>query len=265
MSHDRFLLVVRGVRLECARWTRSSTATPILLLHEGLGSVAMWRDFPERLAEATGRTVLAWSRQGYGESDLRPAARDPDYMHVEAARLAALLDALELERAHLFGHSDGATIALLAAADDRAASRIASLTLAAPHVFVEQVTIDGIAAIRERYDELAPRLGRYHRDAAHAFYGWNDIWLDARFRDWNIEPVLPRITAPVLLIQGVEDEYATMEQLDRIERAVSGEVHRLELDACGHSPHREQTDAVLEAVKNFLRESVIGSARAGLR
>ncbi|MDB5364571.1 MAG: alpha/beta hydrolase [Rhodospirillales bacterium] len=251
MSDDPFLLVVDGVRLEVARWMRADAATPILLLHEGLGSVAMWRDFPERLADATGRTVLAWSRQGYGNSDLRAAARDPDYMHLEAARLPALLDALGLERAHLFGHSDGATIALLAAADDRA-SRLTSLTLAAPHVFVEQVTIDGIAAIRERYDELAPRLGRYHRDAAHVFHGWSDIWLDPRFRDWNIETVLPRITAPVLLIQGVDDEYATMEQLDRIERGVGGEVHRLELEACGHSPHRERTDVVLDAVKKFV-------------
>jgi pimeloyl-ACP methyl ester carboxylesterase len=245
------MLAVDGVRLECARWTRPGAATAILLLHEGLGSVAMWRDFPERLADATGRTVIAWSRQGYGESDLRPAVFEPDYMHFEAARIPSLLDALGLERAHLFGHSDGATIALLAAAGDRA-SRIASLVLAAPHVFVEQVTIDAIASIRERYDELAPRLGRYHRDAAHVFYGWNDIWLDPRFRDWNIEPVLPRITAPMLLIQGVDDEYATMEQLDRIERRVGGEVHRLELAACGHSPHREQQDAVLAAVKTFV-------------
>ncbi|GIL38434.1 alpha/beta fold hydrolase [Roseiterribacter gracilis] len=251
MTDDSNHLSLNGVRLGYARWTQPGTALPILLLHEGLGSVAMWRDFPARLARACGRTVIAWSRQGYGDSDLRAAPRDPDYMHREAALLPALFASLEIERAHLFGHSDGATIALLAAADDRA-QQIASLALAAPHVFVEQVTIDGITAIRERYDELAPKLGRYHRDAAHVFYGWNDIWLDPRFRDWNIEAVLQQITVPTLLIQGVDDEYATMAQLDRIERGVRGPVQRLELAACGHSPHREQTAQVLTALRDHL-------------
>jgi pimeloyl-ACP methyl ester carboxylesterase len=244
---------IDGVRLEVARWFQPGALHPILLLHEGLGSVAMWHDFPQRLAAASGRTVIAWSRQGYGQSDPRCAPNEPGYMHREASLLPKLFDALGVEHVHLFGHSDGASIALLAAADD-SGERIQSLILAAPHVLVEQVTIDGIAAIRERYAELAPKLGRYHRDPAHVFTGWNDIWLDPRFRDWNIETVLPRVTVPVLLIQGIDDEYGTMDQLDRIERSARGPVTRLELAACGHSPHREQTDAVLDAARRFLAD-----------
>lgn len=246
---------VGGVGLEVRRWP--GEGLPILLLHEGLGSVSMWRDFPERLAVATGREVIAWSRQGYGLSDPLPARRDPDYMHWEAAWLPPLLDVLGVERAHLFGHSDGGSIALIAAA--RSPERVASLILEAPHVYVEPVTVESIADVKRLYEtsDLGQKLGRHHADADHTFWQWNDIWLDPRFRDWTIEALLPAVTAPALLIQGHDDEYGTMDQLDRI-AAVLPHTRRRELDACGHSPHRDQPEAVLAAVADFLGEACRG-------
>ncbi len=242
-------VVVQGIRLEVREW--AGQGTPILMLHEGLGSVAMWRDFPSRLAAATGRHVIAWSRRGYGHSERLPASRDPDYMHREADTVPALMDALGLDQAVLFGHSDGASIALIAAA--RYPERVAALILEAPHVYVEQLTVDSIAQAKTTYrtTDLGRRLGRYHADADHAFWGWNDIWLDPRFRDWNIEELLPAIGAPALLIQGLDDEYGTLDQLDRIE-AVLPRTRRLALTACAHSPHRDQPQAVLQASASFL-------------
>jgi len=245
------LLTVQGVALEVRRW--AGAGVPIVLLHEGLGSASMWRDFPDRLAARTGRPVIAWSRQGYGRSDALPVARDPDYMHVEAGRVAPLLDALGIERAILFGHSDGASIALLAAA--RFPDRVERLILEAPHVYVEQITIDSIAAVGRAYrgTDLPLKLGRHHQRPDQVFWRWNDIWRDRRFRDWNIEDVLPAIRAPALLIQGQDDEYGTLDQLARIERALA-DTRRLVLPACGHSPHRDQPEAVLAAVDAFLAQ-----------
>ncbi len=242
-------VVVQGVRLEMREW--AGQGTPILMLHEGLGSVAMWRDFPGRLATATGRRVIAWSRRGYGLSEPLPLPRDPDYMHREAGAVPELMDCLELDQAVLFGHSDGASIALIAAA--RYPARVAGLILEAPHVIVEQVTVDSIAEARTTYrtTDLGRRLGRYHADADHAFWRWNDIWLDPRFRDWNIEDLLPAVEAPAMLIQGLDDEYGTLDQLDRIE-AVLPHTSRLVLADCAHSPHRDQPQAVLSAAASFL-------------
>jgi pimeloyl-ACP methyl ester carboxylesterase len=243
--------VVAGIGLEVARWP--GHGLPILMLHEGLGSISMWRDFPDLLGRASGREVIAWSRQGHGASDPIPAPRDPDYMHREATRLPALMDALEIDRAHLFGHSDGGSIALIAAA--QAPERVASLMLEAPHVMVEDLTIDSIAAVKTVYQatDLRVKLGRHHQDADHVFRRWNDIWLDPRFRDWNIEALLPAISAPALLIQGCDDEYGTFAQLDRI-ASILPRTRRLELSNCGHSPHRDQPQEVLDAVVAFLAD-----------
>ncbi|MGB8839856.1 MAG: alpha/beta hydrolase [Aliidongia sp.] len=245
------MISVGGIRLEVARWPGRSD--PILLLHEGLGSVSMWRDFPERLAAVTGHEVIAWSRRGHGASGPIPVPRDPDYMHREAALLPTLFAALSIDRAHCFGHSDGGSIALIAAA--HMPERIASLTLEAPHVMVEDLTIASIAAVKATYQatDLRDRLGRHHADPDHIFWRWNDIWLDPRFRDWNIEALLPAIRAPTLLIQGRDDEYGTLDQLDRI-ASVLPRTRRLELDRCGHSPHRDQPQAVLDAVAAFLAD-----------
>ncbi|NIJ09265.1 pimeloyl-ACP methyl ester carboxylesterase [Sphingomonas vulcanisoli] len=248
-------ITIGGVGLEVRRWP--GVGTPILLLHEGLGSVSMWRDFPGRLAAATGRPVIAWSRQGYGASDPLPDPREPAYMHDEARWVPLVMDALDIPRAVLLGHSDGGSIALLAAA--WFPERVAALILEAPHVFVERLTVDSIAKVKQVYltTDLGTKLGRHHRDAQEVFWRWNDIWLDPRFEAWNIEEWLPSIEAPALLIQGLDDEYGTLEQLDRIE-AVLPRTTRVELANCGHSPHRDQFDAVLAACLDFLKDDDLG-------
>jgi pimeloyl-ACP methyl ester carboxylesterase len=242
-----------AVTIEAARWDPpAATGVPIVLLHEGLGCVDLWRDFPARLAHATGRTVYAYSRRGYGRSAPLAAPRRPDYLHDESRRgLASVLDALGLGRAVLFGHSDGASIALIHAAE--APARVAGVVALAPHVFVEELTLCGLRATRDAWQAggLRPRLARWHADVDGAFHGWNDVWLSPEFRDWSIEALLPSIAAPVLAIQGADDEYGTLEQPWRI-RAGHPATELLVLDGCGHAPHRERTEAVLAATVRFL-------------
>lgn len=224
----------------------------LVFLHEGLGSVAMWRDFPSRVAARTGRRTVVYSRLGYGRSAPLGAPRRPDYMHREALEtLPALRAARGLADAILVGHSDGASIALIHAG---AGHPVRGIVAMAPHVFVEDVTIRSIEAAREawRTTDLRARLQRYHADVDGAFKGWNDAWLDPAFRQWNIEEFLPSIACPLLLVQGRDDEYGTMAQLDAIERAVQGKVRRLELAHCRHSPHRDQPEATLAAIVDFV-------------
>jgi pimeloyl-ACP methyl ester carboxylesterase len=253
ISESRVPFVVAGGhRLEYAWYgPDESERPPIVMLHEGLGSVSMWRDFPQRLADATGRRTLAYSRYGYGQSDPLTEPRRVDYMHAEAlAALPQLLDALAIREPVLFGHSDGASIALIHAA---CAQRTAALIALAPHVFVEPSGVASIAATRSTYldGDLREKLARHHADVESAFWGWNDIWLHPDFTAWNIEALLPAIACPMLAIQGLDDEYGTMAQLDRIARGVP-ELRRLELEDCGHSPHRDQPEAVLAAAAHFL-------------
>jgi pimeloyl-ACP methyl ester carboxylesterase len=225
----------------------------LVMLHEGLGSVSMWKDFPERLAQATGLGVLAYSRQGYGGSSRLDGKREPDYMHREGqVVLPALLDALSIEAPILLGHSDGASIAILYAAAFPARAR--ALILEAPHVFVEPMTVTSIAGAKAAYErtDLSTKLARYHADVDSAFWGWNDIWLDPRFLDWNIEPCLAAIDCPVLMIQGLQDEYGSTAQLDAISASVAG-AETVLLDHCGHSPHRDQPDLTLAAIGRFLQ------------
>jgi pimeloyl-ACP methyl ester carboxylesterase len=227
-------------------------APPIVMVHQGLGSLALWKDFPQQLADATRRRVLAYSRLGYGRSDPLPGPRGVDFMHAEALEiLPQLLDSLGVHDPVLFGHSEGGSIALIHAA--RAHRPIAGVIALAPHVFVERYGLDSIAAARRAYldGDLRAKLARYHDDVESAFWGWNDIWLHPDFAAWNIEALLPEITCPVLTIQGMDDEYGTMEQIDRLERGVR-RARRLELAACAHSPHRDQPEAVLTAVAKFL-------------
>jgi pimeloyl-ACP methyl ester carboxylesterase len=224
----------------------------LVFLHEGLGSVAMWRDFPARAAAATGRRTLVYSRRGYGRSPPLAPPWGPLYMHREALEaLPALRAERGLDDPVLVGHSDGASIALIHAGAGHAVRGIVAM---APHVFVEDVTITSIEAARAAWREtdLRVRLQRYHGDVDGAFRGWNDAWLDPAFRAWNIESFLPTITCPVLAIQGRDDEYGTMAQLDAIERGVKGPFRRLELDACRHSPHRDQPAATLAAIAAFV-------------
>lgn len=247
-------VVVDGARLE-ARWWRAPQAggRPIVLLHEGLGSVSAWRDFPARLAARTSRDVFAYSRRGYGQSAPRGAALAPSFMHVEAdAHLPRVLDAAGIPRAVLFGHSDGGSIALLAAAAHP--ERVEALVLEAPHVFVEDLTLRSIAAIRAGYADgaLRQRLQRHHAHVDDAFIGWADVWLDQDFSTWDIRPTLAAIQCAVLLIQGGADEYGTLAQLDAIERGIPRSAERLVIQNCGHSPHRDDPHRVLEAATRFL-------------
>jgi pimeloyl-ACP methyl ester carboxylesterase len=259
-------LVVDGrpQRLEYA-WVGGAhgDAPVIVFLHEGLGSLAMWKDFPQALCAAAGARGLVFSRYGYGRSTPRPAAEKwpVEFMHVQAERvLPALFAKLGLGRPPwLYGHSDGGSIALLHAA--AFPERVAGLVAVAPHVFVEDVSVASIEAARVAYTgtDLPQRLARYHADADLAFRGWHDIWLDPAFRAWNIEDCLARIRCPVLAVQGEDDEYGTMAQIDAIARGVP-HARLLKLPACRHSPHRDQPAALTEAVVAFLREPRQASA-----
>ena len=227
-------------------------ARPIVMLHEGLGSLAQWKDFPEQLAAATRRPVLAYSRYGYGASEPLAGPLGVDFMHIEALEtLPQLFDALDVREAVLFGHSQGASMALIHAA--RAHRPVTAVMAMAPLVFVERYGLDSIRQARLAFldTELREKLARYHDDVESAFWGWNDIWLNPDFASWSIEALLPEITCPVLTIQGLEDEYGTIEQIDRIARTVP-HLRRLELPRCGHSPHRDQPRTLLSAVTSFL-------------
>jgi len=240
-------------RIEYERIDVGGKARPtLLLLHEGLGSVAMWRDFPGRLAHATGCDALVYSRYGYGQSAPLDAPRSVRYMHDEAlVALPTLLDTLAVTRPILVGHSDGGSIALIhAGAGTRPVCAVVTL---AAHVLVEDISVTSIAAAKVAYEttDLRTKLARYHADVDSAFWGWNRIWLDPEFRAWNIEEYLPRIACPVLAIQGEDDEYGTMEQMRRIGAQVP-DVDLVELEDCRHSPHRDQPQAVLDAITRFV-------------
>jgi pimeloyl-ACP methyl ester carboxylesterase len=245
-------LTVSGKRLETVLYQPATTNAAIVMLHEGLGSVAMWKDFPERVAEATGCGVLVYSRYGHGKSERLAEKRSTDFMHHEArAVLPELLRAFQIEQPILLGHSDGASIALIYAGTWP--ERVRGLVLEAPHVFVEDLSIRSITAIRKLYEstDLSERLARYHDYVDETFRGWNDIWLDAQFRAWNIEEYLQAITCPTLVLQGEGDEYGTLAQIEAIQRRVSA-TQTLVLPRCGHSPHRDQPALTLEAISKFV-------------
>ncbi len=236
---------------------RPPDAMPALVfLHEGLGSVALWKDFPELVAEATGCSALVYSRYGYGKSDRLTQRRAVDYMHHEALQaLPEVLDALSIRDPVLIGHSDGASISIIHAGSGLRPVR--GMVLMAPHVFVEDFTVAAIAQARTAFGPmgLAAKLGRYHEDAMGAFHGWSDIWLHPDFRSWNIEACLPRITVPALLIQGEDDQYATMAQVEALERQLGGPVETAVFARCAHSPHVDQTQGTLATIAEFV-ESV---------
>ena len=247
-----FLTTSAGVRLEYERLPGAGLAPTIVLLHEGLGSISMWQDFPRRVAEATGHEVLVYSRQGYGRSSPLVGPRSVRFMHEEAlVVLPEVLDALDVRRPILLGHSDGGSIAIIHAGGSGRA--VAGLVLLAPHVMVEDISVASIAQARVAYAEtdFRARLGRHHEDVDGAFRGWNEVWLRPDFRDWSIEEYLPRIKCPVLAIQGEEDEYGTMEQVDRIGRAIP-HARVLKIARCGHSPHRDSAEDVLKAIRGFV-------------
>ena len=228
-------------------------APTLVFLHEGLGSIRQWRDFPAQVASATRCRALLYNRYGYGDSDVLAEPRvTVRFMHDEAlVALPDLLAKLKVESPVLVGHSDGASIALVYAG---AGHPVRGLALMAPHVFVEEMGLHSIERVKQQFEttDLPQRLARYHRDSRRTFYLWNDAWLDPEFKAWNIEEYLPSIRAPVLAIQGLDDEYGTMVQLKSICENVQGPCERLELARCGHAPHRDQPEAVLEALARFV-------------
>lgn len=247
---------IQGHRLEYQSWVPSNApdAPAILLLHEGLGSVSLWRTFPSDLAERTGHRVFAYSRLGYGESDAVRLPRPTTFMHDEALEvLPDVLDALALTRPVLFGHSDGGSIALIYAAHHP--GRVRGLVLEAPHVFVEDLSITSIARAKVAYEttDLRAKLARFHGDNVDvAFRGWNDVWLSSAFATWNIEALLPRIHCPTLVMQSEDDEYGTLAQLDAITNGIGGASETLILPDGGHTPHHRHRKPVLDVVDRFL-------------
>jgi pimeloyl-ACP methyl ester carboxylesterase len=249
----------RPVRIEHRWLARERAGAPLIVfLHEGLGSLAMWRDFPARLCDAAGARGLVYSRPGYGRSTPRAAeeAWDLDFMHRQAHEvLPALLRALgvdaEADPPWLFGHSDGGSIALLHAA--RYPQAVQGAVVLAPHILVEDLSLASIERARRAYLDsgLRERLARYHDDPDSAFWGWNRIWLHPPFRQWSIEAEIAAIRCPLLAVQGLDDEYGTLEQIRGIARRVP-QTELLELADCGHSPQRDQPQALIDAAAGFI-------------
>ncbi len=255
MGGDGFLSI-EGQSLEY-RWLGPgpTDAPTLVFLHEGLGCVSMWRDFPDRLVAATGCGALIYSRAGYGGSDPIVPPRPVSYLSVEACEvLPRVLAASGVADAILVGHSDGATIALLYAAAV-ADGPVRGAAILAPHVFIEEVTLAGIREAKTAFEDgdLRPRLARFHgANVDGAFYGWCDTWLNPAFRDWNVEAVLPLVRIPLLIIQGEDDAYGGVEQVRAIAAQVAGPVEAMVLPGCGHSPHVDRRTLVLDAIAGFV-------------
>ena len=246
---------VNHIGLEVLHIAGPQNRPTLVFLHEGLGSVTLWRDWPARLCERLGVPGVVYSRQGYGQSDARTDVRgagrlQPDYMHHEALQvLPELLRTCGIERPVLLGHSDGGTIALLHAAHQP----VSACIVMAPHVIVEDISVRAITAAREAFEHgpLRSRLAPFHADVDSAFWQWNDVWLSEAFRSYDIRQEIASITAPLLAIQGEDDPYGTMAQIDDIAAAVP-HAQRLKLPQCGHSPHKDQPEAVAQAIEAFL-------------
>lgn len=249
----RLNIAVAGRQLEALYLAGSSAETPtIVFLHEGLGSISLWRDFPQRVVAATGCSALIYSRYGYGQSDVHTESREPDYMHREALDvLPSVLAQCKIKNPILLGHSDGASIALIYAG---ASNPVKGLVLEAPHLFVEEISLHGVtqAALTYRTTDLPQKLARHQRDADKTFWSWHDVWSSAAFRDWNIESFAASVRCPILAIQGEQDDYGSAAQIQAIATACPGNAEIHMLSQCGHTPHRDQTAATLELVKLFV-------------
>ncbi|MBZ0127637.1 MAG: alpha/beta hydrolase [Rhodobacteraceae bacterium] len=255
MTDGPVWLDIAGIRLEGRCWGPPPGQVPTLvLLHEGLGSVSLWRDFPADLAALTGCGVFAYSRRGYGQSDPNHLPLPIDYMTREALDvLPNVLDAIALQCGILLGHSDGASIAAIHAGQLRD-PRLAGLILMAPHFFTEPGGLASIAEAREAFanTDLKARMARHHKNPENAFLGWNGAWLDPEFEAWNIASVIPGIHVPVLAIQGLDDQYGTLAQLDALSGGLTTPLERLELADCRHAPHLEQPERTRTGIEAFV-------------
>jgi pimeloyl-ACP methyl ester carboxylesterase len=228
-------------------------APTIVMLHEGLGSVGLWGEFPEKLQAATSAGVFVYSRAGYGASTSVTLPRPLDYMHIEALEsLPKLLDAIGFRRGLLLGHSDGASIAAIYAGGV-ADHRVRGVAMIAPHFVVEDISVTSIAEIKRAYEteDLRTKLERWHRDVDNAFYGWNGAWLDPKFRDWDISEYLAYIRVPVAILQGADDQYGTIRQIEIAQEECYCPVDVTTIPGAGHSPHREAPEATLDAISEF--------------
>jgi pimeloyl-ACP methyl ester carboxylesterase len=251
-------VTIEGVEIEYRLIPGDPERPWLVFLHEGLGSVSLWRDFPDKLARRLRMRALIYSRRGYGRSAPLARARDVTFMHEEARRdLPALLASFGIENPVLVGHSDGASIAIIRAADAAAETR--ACVLMAAHVFVESETVTSIARAVEAYEktDLRARLARHHAHVDDAFLGWSRIWLSPQFLAWSLAQDVGRLSVPSLIIQGSDDEYGTLAQVDAICDAAPGPVQRLVLDHCGHAPHRDQEGAVLDAISGFVERVLV--------
>lgn len=245
---DQLRIDVRGATLQCE--FVGSGPSDLVFLHEGLGSIELWRGFPAAVAAAAGRRGVVYDRRGHGRSGPAPAVRTVRYLHDAALdELDKVVSVLGIEQPVLVGHSDGATIALIHAAR----RPVRGMVLIAPHVYVESAATEGIERTDRSAESLIARLDHYHDHARELYEAWRDIWLAAEFADWNIEAEISGLEVPALLVQGTDDEYGTLDQLDRIEQALTGRCERLVIEGAGHSPHLSHLDQVADAVAGFVR------------
>lgn len=250
---DGFLMAA-GTRLHYRCFGPAPSAAPtIVMLHEGLGSAGLWHDFPQKLSDATGMGVMAYSRAGYGQSDPASLPRPLDYLTREAVDvLPVVLERTGFERGILLGHSDGATIAAIYAGSVED-YRVRGIVLMAPHFFTEPM---GLAAIDEakqafRDGDLRERLAKHHNDVDHTFMGWNDVWLDPAFARWNVSDVIDHLRIPALAIQGRQDQYGTLAQIEELDSRAYSPVDVTVLDGCKHAPHQDQPEQTLAAIAEF--------------
>ncbi|GEN77662.1 alpha/beta fold hydrolase [Chryseobacterium hagamense] len=248
------IIDVQGKKLYTEYHHFSEDSPTLVFLHDSLGCIQLWRDFPSELGKATGCNVLVYDRLGYGKSlPMLTHKRENSYMEAEADVLNDLLDALEINEALLFGHSDGGTIALITAS--KYPGKIKAVICEAGHIFVEDITVKGVRDAWEAYQttNLPERLAKYHGDKTEMLVrAWTEIWLSDRFRNWNIESLLKNITAPLLFIQGAEDEYGTLDQVEKTVSQVSGTAGKFIISNAGHTPHKEVPKIVLEKAVSFI-------------
>jgi len=250
------LVIINDKKLYIDFQNNYENCPTIVFLHDSLGCVQLWRDFPKRLAEATQCNILVYDRLGYGKSEPMPTHERPtNYMELEADILNDLLATLEINNAILFGHSDGGTISLITAS--KYPARIKAIIVEAGHIFVEEITLQGIYEAIDNYKttNLPERLQKYHSDKVDAiFKAWTETWTSSDYRDWNIEHLLPKITWPLLFIQGEADEYGTLEQVEKTISQVNGKAEKYIIPNIGHTPHKEATEIVLNKVTDYIQQ-----------
>lgn len=248
-------ITIQGQRLFVSHRQDHSQRPTLVFLHDSLGCTQLWRDFPERLAQATQCNFMVYDRLGYGQSDpMDGPQRDPDYLHQEAQLLDGLLEELQISNAILFGHSDGGSIALIAAA--LYPKRIKAIICEAAHIFVEDITLQGIGEAQNAYrnSNLPERLHKYHGNKTDTvFKAWTQIWTSAAFRDWNLEPLLPQISCPLLFVQGENDEFGTAAQMERCVAQSGGFSKACLIPMAGHTAHRDQPETVIREAAAFVK------------